>query len=200
MAYLFVGRKSGTVRFEPLENGVVEKESESYSSSVTSNPIENGADINDHVNNAAGVLTISGTIIGGDSAIDALKAMRDSRDILTYIGVTRIANLVFTSLKFDRSYKNKDGASFSASLKQLQLNSAEYVPMDGRLPMSSQDVGKSSNMQLAKTANAGMTTASLQAVSTVAADRYEAAYTNFSSSAPLTRKTGSYDGLTISMN
>ncbi|MBQ6003063.1 MAG: hypothetical protein IJL18_09440, partial [Synergistaceae bacterium] len=161
------------------------------------NPIENGAEINDHVNNAAGVLNISGTIIGGDGAIDALKAMRDSRDILTYIGVTRMTNLVFTSLKFDRSYKNRDGASFSASLKQLQLTSAEYVSMDSQMPMSSQDAGKNDSSQLAKTANTGMTTVSLQSVSTVAANRYEAAYTRPSSSAPLTRRTGAYDGLTI---
>ena len=196
MAYLLIGRKSGTVRFEPLDNGLVEKESESYSSSVTSNPIENGAEINDHVNNASGVLSISGTIIGGDSAISALKEMRDSRDILTYIGVTRMSNLVFTSLKFDRSYKNRDGASFSASLQQIQITSAEYVPMNGQMLMTSQDAGKSSNMQLAKTANAGMTTVSLQSVSAVAADRYQAAYTRPSSPAPLTRKTGAYDGLT----
>ena len=46
MAYTLTGRKSGTVRFEPRSTGVIEKESESYSSSVTSNPIENGAEIN----------------------------------------------------------------------------------------------------------------------------------------------------------
>ena len=34
MAYTLAGRKGGTVRFEPLENGIVEKESESYSSTV----------------------------------------------------------------------------------------------------------------------------------------------------------------------
>ena len=78
MAYTLTGRKSGTVRFEPRSTGVVEKESESYSSSVTSNPIEDGGEINDHVNNAAGKLTISGTIIGGEAAITALKAMRDA--------------------------------------------------------------------------------------------------------------------------
>ena len=104
MAYVLRGRKGGTVRFIPLENGVIEKESESYSSSVTSNPVEDGADIDDHVNNAAGTLNISGTIIGGDGAINALKSMRDRRDVITYIGVTRMNNLVFTSLKFDRSY------------------------------------------------------------------------------------------------
>ena len=142
MAYTLTGRKGGTVRFVPFENGVVEKESESYSSSVTSNPVEDGADINDHVNNAAGQLTISGTIVGGDSAINALKAMRESRDIITYTGVTRMTNLVFTSLKFDRSYKNRNGASFSATLKQVRLVSSEFVPMDSEVLMSSQDAGK----------------------------------------------------------
>ena len=107
MAYTLTGRKGGTVRFVPFQTGVVEKESESYSSSVTSNPIEAGSEINDHVNNAAGTLNISGTIVGGDGAVNALKAMRESRDLITYIGVTRMANLVFTSLKFDRTSKNK---------------------------------------------------------------------------------------------
>lgn len=200
MAYLLIGRKGGTVRFEPYGNGVVEKESESYSSSVTSNPIENGAEINDHVNNAAGVLSISGTIIGGDGAINALKAMRDSRDILTYIGVTRMTNLVFTSLKFDRSYKNKNGAAFSATLKQIQTTSSEYVPMDAQMLMSSQDAGKSSDAQLAKTANAGMMTVAIQSISATAADRYASAYKRTSSSAPLTRKTGAYDGLTVAIS
>lgn len=142
MAYTLTGRKGGTVRFVPFENGVVEKESESYSSSVTSNPVEDGADINDHVNNAAGQLTISGTIVGGDSAINALKAMRESRDIITYTGVTRMTNLVFTSLKFDRSYKNRNGASFSATLKQVKLVSSEFVPMDSEVLMSSQDAAR----------------------------------------------------------
>lgn len=197
MAYTLTGRKGGTVRFVPLENGVVEKESESYSSSVTSNPVESGADINDHVNNAAGQLTISGTIVGGDSAINALKAMRDARDIITYIGVTRMSNLVFTSLKFDRSYKNRTGASFSATLKQVRLVASEYVPMDAEVSMTSQDAGKAGNQQLAKTANAGMTNASLQSVSSASAERYRAAYNTPSSSAPLTRKTGGYDGLAL---
>ena len=192
MAYTLTGRKGGTVRFVPFENGVVEKESESYSSSVTSNPVEDGADINDHVNNAAGQLTISGTIVGGDSAINALK---ESRDIITYTGVTRMANLVFTSLKFDRSYKNRNGASFSATLKQVKLVSSEFVPMDSEVLMSSQDAGKTDNQQLAKTASMGMTTASLQSVSSASAERYREAYDTPSSSAPLTRSTGGYDGL-----
>lgn len=196
MAYTLTGRKGGTVRFVPLESGVVEKESESYSSSVTSNPVEEGADINDHVNNAAGTLTISGVIVGGESAVNALKAMRDSRDILTYVGVTRMANLVFTSLKFERSYKNGKGASFSATLKQIKTTSPEYVSMDASVSMTAQDAGKSSNAQLAKTASKGLTTVATQSVSKSSAERRNAAYTKPSSSAPLTRITGGYNGLT----
>jgi len=197
MAYILTSNKGGTVRFEPLKSGVVEKESESYSSAVTSNPIESGAEINDHVNNASGTLNISGVIIGGNGAINALKAMRASRDIITYIGVTRMSNLIFTSLKFDRSYKNMNGASFSATLKQVQISSAEYVPMDGELPMTSQDDGKSDDQQLAKTTNAGLTTISLQSVSSASVERHGEAYTQPSSSAPLTRQTGAYNGLTV---
>ena len=195
MAYTLTGRKGGTVRFMPMRNGVVEKESESYSSSVTSNPIENGSSINDHVNNEAGTFTISGTIVGGEGAINALKAMRDSRDIMTYTGVSRVTNLVFTSLKFDRSYKNKDGAAFSATFKRIQTTSPEYVPAGESLPMTSQDIGGSDDAQLAKTANAGLTTVSLQSVSLASLERHDAAYSQDSSTAPLTRLTGGYSGL-----
>jgi len=196
MAYTLTGRRGGTVRFVPMQNGIVEKESESYSSSITSNPVEDGADINDHVNNAAGQLTISGVIVGGSSAINALKALRDSRDILTYIGVTRMTNLVITSLKFDRSSKNKNGASFSATLKQILTTSPEYVSMDGEEPMTRQDAGKSDDAQLAVTSNAGTKTVSLQSVSASSADRYRGAYVTPGSTAPLTRQTGGYSGLT----
>lgn len=195
MAYMLTSSKGGTVRFIPNDTGVVEKESESYSSSITSNPVEDGADINDHVNNAQGQLSISGTIVGGDSAINRLKQMRASRAILTYIGVTRMSGLVITSLKFDRSYKNKNGASFSLTLKQIRTTSSEYVSMDGVQSMTSQDAGKSSNAQLAKTANAGTTVIAYQSVSSASVNRRNAAYSGGSSSAPLTRQTGGYDGV-----
>ncbi len=197
MAYTLTGRKSGTVRFNPMQTGVVEKESESYSSTVTSNPIENGSTINDHVNNDAGSFSISGTIVGGEGAINALKAMRDSRDIITYIGVSRVTNLVFTSLKFDRSYKNKNGAAFSATFKRVQTTSPEYIPAGESLPMTSQDAGKFDDAQLSKTANAGLTTVSLQSVSPASLERHTAAYSLPSSTAPMTRLTGGYSGLSM---
>lgn len=195
MAYTLTGRRGGTVRFVPMQNGIVEKESESYSSSVTSNPVEGGADINDHVNNAAGKLNISGTIIGGSAAITALKAMRDSRDVISYTGKVRMGNLVFTSLKFDYSYKNKNGAAFSATLTKILTTSPEYVSMNTKESMTSQDSGKSKNKQLKKIKKSEMKMKSSQTVSSASKEKYKSQIIRKSSSAPLTRKTGGYSGI-----
>lgn len=194
MAYTLTGRRGGTVRFVPMQSGVVEKESESYSSSVTSNPVEGGADINDHVNNAAGKLTISGTIIGGAAAIIALKAMRDSRDVISYTGKVRMGNLVFTSLKFDYSYKNRNGAAFSATLTKILTTSPEYIAMNEKESMTSQDSGKSQNKQLKKTKKSGMKMKSSQTISSASKEKYKSANKKKNSLAPLTRKNGGYSG------
>ena len=197
MAYTLTGRKGGTVRFVPLENGIVDKESESYSSSVTSNPIENGSTLNDHVNNDAGSFSISGVIIGGDSARNALLAMRDARDIMTYTGMTRVSNLVFAALKFDRSYKNRNGATFSATFKRVNTDSPDYSPAGSASSMTNQDAGKSSNAQLAKTSNAGTKTVATQTISAASSANYAKAYKPPSSAAPLSRITGGYSGVTV---
>ena len=68
MAYTITGRKCGTVRFEPETVGNIQTEQVSMSSKVTSNPIESGGDINDHVIKDPMKFTISGVIIGGQQA------------------------------------------------------------------------------------------------------------------------------------
>ena len=49
MAYTITGEKCGTVRLDAEKTGVVVTESVQRSSKVTSNPVEKGSDINDHV-------------------------------------------------------------------------------------------------------------------------------------------------------
>lgn len=195
MAYTLKGSNGSVVRFIPFQSGVVEKESESYSSTVTSNPIENGAEINDHVNNGAGTLSLSGTIVGGESAINALKAMRNARELVTYTGVTRMSNLVFTSLKFDRSHEIKNGAEFSATLKQILNSTIEAIAEDAIESMLSQDADKNDDSQLAETSNAGLLSIAYCTVSASSAERYNAAYSGSEILAPLMRVVGFYDGL-----
>lgn len=137
MAYTITGRKSGSVRFEPDTIGNIQSEAVSMSSKVTSNPIENGADINDHVVKDPVKFSISGTIIGGQQGQQTLQTMRDRRDIVTYTGRVRIANLVITSLSFDYGAKNAKGCTFKVSFQQVNISSSEVVEV-GAMPMMTQ--------------------------------------------------------------
>ncbi|MEA4901851.1 phage baseplate protein [Desulfitobacterium sp.] len=195
MAYTIQGRKSGTVRFTPDDNGNIQTESLSLTSKVTSNPVESGSDITDHIVNETARFSVSGTIIGGEKAVTALKNMRDKRDILTYTGRSRISNLVITSLSFDYNAKNKDGCAFRAQFQEIIIASSERVEV-GEMPlMTQQDAGKSSNKQSKKTANAGTKTIVTQTVSGKAYANYVNSYKGNSNSGPATRKTPSYSGV-----
>jgi len=195
MAYTIEGRKSGVVRFVPDDSGTIRNESISLASKVTSNPVESGADITDHIVNETARFNVAGTIIGGDKAINALKAMRDKRDILTYTGRSRMTNLVITSLTFDFSVTNKTGCAFRAAFQEIQLATSERVEVGKMPPMTVQDAGKASTAQARQTANAGMQTTVAQNISSSAYASYVASYTGGSSSGPTTRSTASYSGI-----
>ena len=63
MAYTLEGRKCGTVRFENRTVGTVQKETTTMSAKVTSVPMEDGSDINDHVTIDPQKFSINGVII-----------------------------------------------------------------------------------------------------------------------------------------
>lgn len=195
MAYTIEGRKSGIVRFLPDDNGNIQTESLSLTSKVTSNPVESGADVNDHVVHDTARFSISGTIIGGDKAVAALKGMRDRRDILTYTGRSRVSNLVITSLSFDYNPKNKTGCTFKAQFQEILIVSAEKVEVGSFPPMSQQDAGKASTSQAKKTSKAGTQTVVTQSISGSAYASYVNSYNGGSSNGPATRATASYSGV-----
>lgn len=195
MAYTLKGKKCGTIRFKPLKNGIVDKESESYSSTVTSNPIEKGSEINDHVNNASPVLNLAGVLVDGNKSKKALLNMRDERDIIKYTGKTQMKNLVITSLKFDGTSKNKKGYTFTASLKQVQITAPKKKgKKKKKKKMSEQDSGKSKKKKLKSTKNKGHTAKASASVSSASKKKLNKAKKSKSSKAPLTRKTKGYSG------
>ncbi len=196
MAYTITGRKTGTVRFIADDTGTIQTENLSMTSKVTSNPVEDGSDINDHVILDTSNFGVSGVIIGGEKAVDALKRMRDERDILTYSGRTRAENLVITSLTFDYSSKSKDGCAFKVQFREVQITSAERVEVGEVTMMTTQDAGKASTSQARKTSNAGTQTVAFEAISAGQYAGYSLAYSGGSSIGPTTRSSASYNGLT----
>lgn len=200
MAYTITGRKSGSVRFEPDTIGNIQSEAVSMSSKVTSNPIENGADINDHVVKDPVKFSISGTIIGGQQGQQTLQTMRDRRDIVTYTGRVRIANLVITSLSFDYGAKNAKGCTFKVSFQQVNISSSEVVEVGAMPMMTQQDTGKPtsySTAQTKKTSSDGLKTTVSETISSSAYAAYVNSYNSklASSSGPATRATASYNGV-----
>ena len=187
MAYVLSGRKCGTVRFEP-DSGTVQKESLTKSSKMTSNAIENGSNIEDHVYRNPEQMQISGVVVGGMDAAAALEDMWSQRDLITYAGRFRESNLIITSLKLDVDKGNRDGCTFSATLQKVTIASSSYVEIGGVGLMSSQDgaAGIKSN---------GMVTTSGETVTAGAYADYVSSYSRQSNNGPNARKTTSYNGM-----
>lgn len=143
MAYTLSG-SCGTVRLDARTTGVVINESVQRTSKVTSNPVEQGSDINDHVVNDPIKFTITGVTINGDGQAALMRRMWNQKDILTYTGRNRISNCVITSLSTTTDAKNANGAKFTMQLQVVNLASSDYVEMGEQL-MSAQDAGASTS-------------------------------------------------------
>lgn len=186
MAYVLSGRKCGTVRFEP-DSGTVQKESLTKSSKMTSNAIENGSNIEDHVYKNPEQMQISGVVVGGMDAATALENMWEQRDLVTYVGRFRRSNLIITNLKMDVDKGNRDGCLFSATLQKVVIVSSSYVEISGIRLMSSQD-------GIAGIKSRGLATTSSENVTASAYADYVSSYNRQSNNGPNARKTASYNG------
>ena len=123
--YTLVGQKCGTVLLDPRTTGVVNSEAVSRQSTITDNPVEGGGNIQDHVFCQPLTIQLQGTAINGADTIAALSAMWKKGDILTYTGRNRISNLVIQNLQSTHDPGNRNGFTFSATLKQITIGSSE---------------------------------------------------------------------------
>lgn len=187
MAYVLSGRKCGTVRFEP-DSGTVQKESMTKSSKMTSNAIENGSSIEDHVYKSPEQMQISGVVVGGMDGAEALENMWRQRDLITYVGKFRESNLIITNLKLDADKGNRNGCAFSATLQKVTIASSSYVEIGGIRLMSSQD-------GIAGIKSGGLSTTSSETVTANAYADYVSSYSRQSNNGPNARKTASYNGM-----
>ena len=186
MAYILSGRKCGAVRFEP-DSGTVQKEGITRSSKMTSNAIETGSTIEDHVYRNPEQMQVSGLAVGGMGAAAALENMWRQRDLVTYTGKLRESNLVITSLKIDTDKGNREGCSFSATLQKVTIASSSYVEIGGVMLMSGQD-------GVSGTKSNGMVTTQKEGVTAKAYMDYVSSYGRQSNNGPKARKTESYSG------
>lgn len=191
MAYVLTGNKSGTVRFIP-DTGTITSEQQALTSKVTAYPVEDGGDLNDHIYKNSETITLSGEIVNGESAKDALIAMRENRDLITYIGKMRLDNLAITNLTITASPQNKHGYNFKATFQKVSFSATEYVEL-GVIPLMSAQDG------LKKPRKEGLITTGLEIVSPSQYEKYSSALKGkpTPSAGPMTRQTPSYDGFDV---
>lgn len=188
MAYVIRGNRSGTIRFTP-DTGTVQSETETRSSKMTSNAIESGSEINDHVVKNPEQFQIAGILVGGQRAEERLKNMWERKELLTYEGRCRKDNLVILNLQIKRDSKNRDGCSFSASLQVANISNSMYVEI-GHVPMMAEEDGKGKD----GVKKAGLTTTSKANISQNAYVKYVESYNGSYSNGPTARKQTAYNG------
>lgn len=202
--YTLVGQKCGTVLLDPLKTGVVNSEAVSRQSTITDNPVEGGGNIQDHVFCQPLTIQLQGTAINGADTIAALSAMWKKGDILTYTGRNRISNLVIQNLQSTHDPSNRNGFTFSATLKQITIGSSEdsgtatMMSVQDATAAASSPTTKSSlpASQTTQTKSDGLKTTVTTTISSSAYAAYVNSYNSkpTSSAGPTTRATPSNSG------
>ena len=127
MAYRLSGKKSGAISFLPA-TGTITQETMTKSSKMTSNAIEGGSSIEDHVYLNPEQFQIVGVVVKNHSAFRSrLEAMWKNRDLVTYVGKFRVENYVIISLQMKNDSGNRDGFSFTVTLQKANIVSGAYV-------------------------------------------------------------------------
>lgn len=202
--YQLIGRKTGIVRFSKT-TGTITQETLTKTSKMTSNAIENGSSIEDHVYLNPEQLQIGGVVTKNHSSYRSmLDAMWKNRDLVTYVGKIRVTDYVITNLQIKNVSSNKRGFQFTATLQKANIVSGQYVEMGRELLMSEQDAQETSgsikkesavSVQTSEKKSAGLQTTVSQKISQSAYAAYVDSYGGKSSSGPSQRSAASYNGI-----
>lgn len=106
----------------------VKDESISSDVEVSEHPVEKGLDITDNVKRNPIVLSLSGEIVGKNSAqkVKKIRACHQKGTFVTYLGINILKNALIT--KFNVSYSNtvSGGCTFNMELKEIRLAQSPY--------------------------------------------------------------------------
>lgn len=139
-------------------NGIyvfVEQEKFDSSVSAMSHPVEQGVDITDHVKPNAKKLSISGEIVGANSAsiVSQFESMTKAGSSVRYAGRHTLPNAIIKSFAHDYSNKVMGGCKFTMTIEEVRVASSPYRPGSGRLKA----VTKAGTQQKAKNSTANVT-------------------------------------------
>lgn len=108
---------------------VVSSEDLSHDADVTTNSVEKGQDIADHVKAKAPSISISGLITGSDapSKLQKLKKMQKDGELIKYVGRTMYNNMVIEKLHTSHAVGVHGGYTFSINLVNVRIAESQLV-------------------------------------------------------------------------
>lgn len=111
---------------------VVESENPEYSNEITSNSVELGTDIADHVRQNPISFSISGVVTGENAAeaIARLRKYRNDGTVLRYIGRNVVDNLVIEKLSTTHDNSIRNGFTFDISLKHVRIAKGQQIEIE----------------------------------------------------------------------
>ncbi len=111
---------------------VVESENPEYSNEITSNSVELGTDIADHVRQNPISFSISGVVTGENAAeaIARLRKYRNDGTVLRYIGRNVVDNLVIEKLSTTHDNSIRNGFTFDISLKHVRIAKGQQMEIE----------------------------------------------------------------------
>lgn len=107
---------------------VITSESVTRSSVVTDLTIEDGSDINDHIQFDPEIVAVSGRVTtDAPTMLNRLVSFFENRNILTYVGRNGVNTVVIESLDTDHPRENIGGFDFTMSLKRLRITTTQRI-------------------------------------------------------------------------
>ena len=116
--------ESGTVEFN-----VVESEEFNKSNTITSNPIEDGSRISDHVEKTQDSLSFTAHLTGdrAEDQYEILRKLHDNGDVCVFTYKNYITNVIIETLKSTSTKKNKNGYQIDITVRQIKTVSYQTV-------------------------------------------------------------------------
>jgi hypothetical protein len=101
----------------------VTNEDLNLSNQITDKPVEEGANISDHINQDPLTINVAFTVVeNAKGKAKQLRELRDAKEVYTYQGVDfSFENMGIDSLNIPRNKEIKDGFSTTMKLKQIKL-------------------------------------------------------------------------------
>ncbi len=115
-----------------IELSVVESENPEYSNDITSNPVEQGTDITDHVRQNPISFSISGVVTGEKAAetIARLRKYQNDGAMLRYVGRNAVDNLIIEKLSTTHDNSIRNGFTFDISLKHVRIAKGQQTEIE----------------------------------------------------------------------